>query len=290
MTVLAIVLSSVLIIGGLRLMTLSPAVVSLFFSGSLALTLAGIGGFAAVYVRGSGVRKRLGNVLKMVLGVLAFFLMFFGVVFALLSLAGAFNWPEFGRQTLGLALVVVAGALSQLLMMGAQTDPGQEGFYFITGEKCSPHWGFTGLRYVYEGDRNGIPIRASVRTGSADKRGIPRYVVELVCLIDNPHRIELLAHVDNLPGRLSFSRLPRIGYVPFWRGYVVRGAPSGIIPDMISPFRKSPVTIFSEPYGFERVSVSGNAVRGRFVLRGSGEKYRLGDIVDGLAFFAGHFN
>ena len=290
MTALAIALSSVLVIGGLRLMTLPPAGANLFSVGALLLALAGAAGLAAIYTRGFGGRRNLSNVVKMTLSISAFFLMFFGVIFTLLSLAGAFNWPEMGRQTAGLVLMVAAGALCQLLLMSGQTEPAQEGLYFITGEKCSPRWGLTGLRHVYEGDRNGIPLRASVRAGAADKRGVPRYVVEIVCLIDNPHNIELLAHVDSLPGRLSLSRLPKIGYVPFWRGYVVRGAPSDLIPGIIGPFRKSPVTIFSEPYGFERVSVSGNAVRGRFVLRGSGEKYRLGDIVDGLAFFAGHFN
>jgi hypothetical protein len=70
----------------------------------------------------------------------------------------------------------------------------------------------------------------------------------------------------------------------------VRGSPARLIADMISPFRSATVSIFSDSYGFERVSVSGSAVRGRFVLCGAGEKYRLGDIVDGLAFFAGHFN
>ncbi len=290
MTGLAIVLSSVLVLGGLRLAALAPSGAGLFSAGALILALSGAAGLAAIYTRGLGGRRNLSNPVKMTLSILAFFLMFFGVILTLLSLAGAFNWPEMGRQTVGLSLAVAAGALCQLLLMSGQTEPSQEGFYFITGEKCSPRWGLAGLRHVYEGDRNGIPIRASVRAGSADKRGVPRYVVELVCLIDNPHNIELLAHVDNLASRPLFCRLPKIGYVPFWRGYVVRGAPSGLIPGIISPFRKAPVTIFSEPYGFERVSVSGNAVRGRFVLRGSGEKYRLGDIVDGLAFFAGHFN
>ena len=290
MTVLAIILSSVLVMGGLRLMTLPPAGAGLFAGGALFLFLAGAAGLAAIYTRGLGGRRNLSNPVKMTLSVLAFFLMFFGVVFTLLSLAGAFNWPEFGRQTVGLALAVVAGALCQLLLMSGQTEAAQEGFYFISGEKCSPSWGPAGLRYVYEGDRNGIPVRVSVAVGSADKRGLPRYVVKVVCVIDNPHNIKLLAHVDKLANRALFSRLPKIRYIPHWRGYIVRGSPARLISDIIGPFRRATVTIFSEPYGFERLSVSGNAVRGRFVLRGAGEKYRLGDIVDGLAFFAGHFN
>jgi hypothetical protein len=146
----------------------------------------------------------LSNPVKMTLSVLAFFLMFFGVVFSLLSLAGAFNWPEFGRETAGLALAVVAGALCQLLLMSGQTEAAQEGFYFISGEKCSPRWGPSGLRYIYEGDRNGIPFRVSVAVGAADRRGLPRYVVKVACLIDNPHKIELLAHVDRLSHRPLF--------------------------------------------------------------------------------------
>ena len=289
MTVLAIILSSALVLGGLRLAALSPAALSLFTAGALFLFLAGAAGLAAIYTRGLGGRRNLSNPVKMTLGVLAFFLMFSGVILSLLSVAGAFDWPEFGRQTAGFALAVTAGALCQLLLMSGPTEPVQDGFH-VTGEKCSPRWGPAGLRYIYEGDRDGIPLRASIAAGSADRRGLPRYVVKVVCLIDNPHNIELLAHVDKLSNRPLISRLPVVRYVPYWRGYIVRGSPADLIPDIIAPFRKATDTIFSDVYGFERVSVSGNAVRGRFVLHGAGEKYRLGDIVDGFAFFAGHFN
>ena len=225
-------------------MVLPPAGASLFSAGALFLSLAGAAGLAAIYTRGLGGRRNLSNPVKMTLGVLAFFLMFFGVVFTLLSLAGAFNWPESGRQTAGFALAVAAGALCQLLLMSGQTEPAQEGFY-VSGEKCVPRWGPSGLRYVYEGDRNGIPLKVSVTVGSADRRGAPRYVVKVVCLVDNPHEVELLAHVDKLSSRPLLSRLPKIRYVPHWRGYVVRGSPARLIADTLSPFRRATVTIFS---------------------------------------------
>lgn len=290
MTALSLVLSLVLLIGGLRLMGQFPDGMNSFSSGAFALVLFGVFGLVSVYSRGAGRRQPLNGTLKIFLAVLAFFLMFFGVILSLLSLGGAFAWSDVGPQTLCLALMVPAGALCLLLLSDPRRDAAREVFGFATGEKFIPRWGFTGLRHVYSGDRNGIPFKASVTVGSVDKRGLTRYVVEVVCLIDNPHDLELLAYADGFPVRRGVSHLAKIPKVPYWNGYVVRGRPADVIPGIITPFRKTPVTVFSEAYGFERVRVSGNEVHGRFVLHGSGENYRLGDIVDGLAFFAGHFN
>ncbi len=283
-----LILSLAMIVGGINLLVAPPGGGFLLYAGASIMVALGSGGCLASYLKRRGAWKPLTGARRMLLGGSAFLITLFGVAMTVLS-AGDLKWSGSGFQTACFALMIIAGALSLILLLDSQREFTLEGFSFITGEPYAPRWGLTGLRHVYEGDRLGIPLRVSVTVGAPDRHGHPRYVVDVHCRIDNPFSISLLAHPDRFYGWPPAPRLPRIRRVPHWDRHVVRGAPADLVAAIIAPFRKHEHTIFSDSYGFERVRVCGDTVRGRFVLD-TGEKHRITDIVEGLVFFSGHFN
>ncbi len=283
-----LILSLALIVGGINLLVVIASGSILLYAGSSIMVMLGVGGCIAAYLKRRETWLPLTNTQKMLLGGGAFLITLFGVVMTVLS-AGDLSWSGSGLKTACFALIIIAGALSFILLLDSQREFTLEGFTFITGEQYVQRWSFTGLRHVYEGDRLGIPLSASITVGAPDIHGNPRYVIDVRCLIDNPHDISLLAHPDRFYGWPPAPRLPIIKRVPHWGHCVVRGTPPDLVAEIIAPFRKHVHTIFSDTYGFERVRVSGNKVRGRFVLS-TGEKYRITDIIEGLVFFSGHFN
>jgi len=283
----SLILSLALMIGGVNLLVMIPGGI-LPYTGASALVLLGAAGCVATYLKRHKAWRPLTSVLKMLLGGIAFLISLFGVAMAVLS-AGDLIWSGSGFQTACFGLMTIAGAASLILLLDTQKESSREGFSFITGEPYEPRWGLAGLSHVYEGNRLGIPLKVSITVGSPDRHGAPRYVIETVCLVDNPHDIALLAHPDRFYGWPLFPRLPKIPRVPHWEHYTVRGTPADLAAGIIAPFRKHDYSIFSDAYGFERVRVSGSRVLGRFVLD-IGERHRITDIVEGLVFFSGHFN
>jgi hypothetical protein len=284
-----LILSLALIVGGINLLVAVPAGSISLYAGSFIMVTLGVGGCIASYLKRRETWQPLTSARKMLLGGSAFLISLFGVAMTVLS-AGDLKWSGSGLQTACFALMIIAGALSLILILDSQREFTLEGFSFITGEQYAQRWGLTGLRHVYEGNRLGIPLLVSISVGAPDWHGNPRYVVDALCLIDNPLNISLLAYPDRLYGWPPvIPRLPRILRVPHWGRYIVRGGPAGLVAEIIAPFRKHDYTIFSDSYGFERVRVFENKVRGRFVLD-IGEKHRITDIIEGLVFFSGHFN
>lgn len=283
-----LLLSLALIIGGINLLITLPAGKALLSAGAAAMVILGLGGCFAIWIHRREGWRPLNSARKMQLGGAAFLITIFGVAMTVMS-AGDLKWAGSGLQTVCFALMFLAGILSLLLLINTQKETLMEGFFFITGEPYRPRWGFMGLRHIYEGERNGIPLKIEITAGSPDRHGTPRYVLNAECLIDNPHGIALLAYPEHFYGWPPVPFLPRIPHVPHWSKHVVRGRPAALISVIIARFRKHPHTIFSDHYGFERVQVSDNLVRGRFVLD-TGEKHRIIDIIEGLVFFSGHFN
>lgn|GEM_PF-4189295 len=283
-------LSAALIAGGAGILGITLPAGKVFFSVlALILVFSGLaGGIAVLLRRHQDWRQPFTNAIKMTLGGTAFLTMLFGIIMTVLS-AGDFVWTGSGLQTASFAAMALAGMASLLLLANLQEETTLDGFQFITGERYTREWGLSGLSHVHWGDRNGIPLRVCITSGSPDRHGAPRYVVEITCIIDNPHKFALLAHPDHMRGWPPFSKLPRLPRVPHWDRYIVRGLPAALMPEIIAKFRKHYHTIFSDTYGFERVRLEKNRAHGRFVLDLE-EKYRIPDIIEGFSVFAGHFD
>lgn len=283
-----LILSLALIVGGINLLVIAPAGSILARAGAGAMVLLGAGGCVAAHLTRRRLWLPMSGGRKMLLGGGAFLIALFAIGMTVLS-AGDLKWSGSGFQTACFAAMIIAAVVSLIFILDTQREFTLEGFSFITGEPYLQRWGPAGLRHVYEGDRLGIPLKVSIAVGAPDRHGKPRYVIEALCRIDNPNAISLLAYPDRFHYLPHFPHLPVIPRVPHWEHCIVRGSPSSLVAAIIAPFRKHAHTIFSDDYGFERVRVLGNKVRGRFVID-TGEKHRITDIIEGLVFFSGHFN
>lgn len=227
--------------------------------GGVVIFLAG----KAVYGGAIGLR----NVLRSIVAVAGFLVLFGGIMTGVLLFAGAFA-PE---NTALYAFLAVAALLAGMALAyyGMKYQQGPEGVSIGRELGFQDAGGDDGV-YDSRGEMNGVELMFNVEQEAArhSRHGSSpaHFRLEVLCACANPRGLRLEIQPDGFLN-FSLSGLPKAPHVDYWDYYDIRTNMPDVAAGPLAA-AKTGDNVFCEQAGFSRLTVDGNELKLVFELEG----------------------
>ncbi|MCM2266668.1 MAG: hypothetical protein NDI60_02715 [Elusimicrobiales bacterium] len=215
----------------------------------------------------------LRNVLRSIVAVLGFLVLFGGIMTGVLLFAGAFA-PE---NTVLYAFLAAAALLAGMALAyyGMKYQQGPEGVEIGRELGFQDAGGDDGV-YDSKGEMNGVEIMFNVEQEAAhhSRHGSSpaHFRLEVLCACANPRGLRLEVQPDGFLN-FSLSGLPKAPHVDYWDYYDIRAN----LPDVAAgplAAAKAGDSVFNEQTGFSRLTLDGNELKLVFEQEGyAGTQY-----------------
>jgi hypothetical protein len=221
--------------------------------------------FAAKVVYGGAIAMR--NLMRSIVAVAGFLVLFGGIMTGVLLFAGAFA-PE---NAVLYSILAVAALLAGMALAyyGMKYQQGPEGVA-IGRELGFQDAGSDDGVYDSRGEMNGVEVMFNVEQEAArhSRHGSfpAHFRLEVLCACANPRGLRLEIQPEGFLN-FSLSGLPKAPHVDYWDYYDIRTNMPDVAAGPLAA-AKTGDTVFCEQAGFSRLTVDGNELKLVFELQG----------------------